>query len=150
MDMLSPHGHGTLIQTRSLVLKSGGCISPPFLHPAAMLWVCCEECHEFKTFFSSALHGQRVNIVMCSDEVPPGEALLAYNPKKRWLLYWSFLDFGPAAIFNEDAWFTRLVMGSQMAANIAPGLGMKDKMERKNASERASEHFFSQTLLLPW
>ena len=33
---------GKRIQERSLVTKKGGTISIPFLHPAAMLWVCCQ------------------------------------------------------------------------------------------------------------
>ena len=78
---------GTLIQIRSLRLKNGGCISLPFLHPAAMLWVCCEECSEFKDFFGSVLHGQRLEIVQYADEVVPGRELIAYNDKKRWVLY---------------------------------------------------------------
>ena len=32
---------GKLIQERELVSKKGGTIRLPFLHPAAMLWVCC-------------------------------------------------------------------------------------------------------------
>ena len=115
---------GKLIQTRSLRLKGGGCISPTFLHPAAMLWACCEDCPEFKAFFSSVLHGQRLKIVMYADEVTPGRELLAYNQKKLWVLYWTFLDFGPAALSNEDAWFTGLVVRSQTVKNrIAGGMG---------------------------
>ena len=34
---------GKLIQERSLVTKKGGTIRIPFLHPAAMLWICCED-----------------------------------------------------------------------------------------------------------
>ena len=101
---------GKLIQERKLELKRGGCISLPFLHPAAMLWVCCEDCPEFKDFFSSVLRGQRLKVVMYTDEVTPGRELQAYNDKKLWVLYWSFLDFGPAALANEDAWLTGLIL----------------------------------------
>ena len=75
---------GTVIQTRSLIAKRGGCISLPFLHQAAMLWACCEDCPEFKAFFSSTIQGQRLKIVMYSDEVTPSRELLAYNHKKLW------------------------------------------------------------------
>ena len=55
---------GKLTQERSLVTKKGGTIKIPFVHPAAMLWVCCQESNEFKLFFSSVLEGQpRLNIV---------------------------------------------------------------------------------------
>ena len=113
---------GKLIQERQLKLKTGGCISLPFLHPAAMLWVCCQECPEFTSFFSSVLKGQRLKLVVYSDEVTPGRELIKYNNKKFWALYWSFLDFGPAALANEDAWFTGLTVRSTTVKKIAGGL----------------------------
>ena len=63
--------YGTLIQTRYLKLKTKGWISLPFLNPAAMLWVCCKDCPEFKSFFSSKLNGQRLKLFVYSDEVTP-------------------------------------------------------------------------------
>ena len=119
---------GKLIQTRRLTLKSGGCISLPFLHPAAMLWVCCQECPEFKSFFSSVLNGQRLKLTVYSDEVTPGRELIKYNEKKFWILYWSFLDFGPAALANEDAWFTGLTVRSTTVKKIAGGLAQLKKV----------------------
>ena len=78
---------GKLIQERSLVTKTGGTIRIPFLHPAAMLWVCCEDCNEFKAFFSSVLQGQpRLKIVQYTDEVTPGRERLSCNSKKIWVL----------------------------------------------------------------
>ena len=53
----------------------------------------------------------------------PGRELLAYNDKKLWVLYWSFLDFGPAALSNEDALFTGLTLRSSPVKNkIAGGM----------------------------
>ena len=116
---------GKLIQERSLVTKKGGTIKIPFLHPAAMLWVCCQESNEFKMFFSSVLEGRpRLKLVEYSDEVTPGRELVAYNDKKIWVLYWSFLDFGSAALAAEDAWFTGAVVKSCIVRNkIAGGIG---------------------------
>ena len=57
---------------------------------------------------------------MYADEVVPGRELIAYNEKKLWVLYWSFLDFGPAALSNEDAWFTGLVLRSHMVKTRLP------------------------------
>ena len=74
---------GKLIQERNLVTKKGGKIRIPFLHPAAMLWICCEDRNEFKTFFSSVLEKQpRLRLVQYTDEVTPGRELLAYNEKR--------------------------------------------------------------------
>ena len=122
---------GKLIQERSLTLKKGGCISLPFLHPAAMLWVCCQDCPEFKSFFSSVLNGQRLKLTLYSDEVVPGRELIKYNNKKLWTLYWSFLDFGPAALANEDAWFTGLTVRSSTVKKIAGGMAQMFKVYTK-------------------
>ena len=113
---------GTIIQLRSLKLKKGGSIKLPFLHPAAILWVCCQERPHFKDLFSSVLKGQQLKLAIYSDEVTPGRELLKYNDKKFWTLYWSFLDFGPAALSNEDAWFTGLTVRSTTVKKLEGGL----------------------------
>ena len=57
---------------------------------------------------------------------------VAYNNKKVWVLYWSFLEFGPAALANEDAWFTGVVVRSHMVRNqIAGGMGQIFKVYNK-------------------
>ena len=66
---------GNLIQERPLTLQNGGCISLPFLHPAPMLWVCCRDCPEFNSLFSSVLKRQRLQLVVYSDEIVPGREL---------------------------------------------------------------------------
>ena len=122
---------GQLIQERELVLNTGGCISLPFVHPAAILWVCCEQCPEFKEFFASVINGQRLQVAEYCDEVVPGRELIAYNDKKLWVLYWSFLDFGPAALSNEDAWLTGLTVRSSIVKKIAGGMGQVFKVYNK-------------------
>ena len=94
-----------------------------------MLWVCLEQCPEFKEFFASVLQGQRLQVVQYADEVVPGRELIAYNDKKLWVLYWSFLDFGPAALANEDAWLTGLTLRSSIVrSKIAGGMGQVFKV----------------------
>ena len=115
---------GTLIQERQFKLKNGRSIGIPLLHPMAMLWVCLNDCPQFKAFFSSVLKGQRLKIVEYADEVTPGRELVKFNDKKLWVFYWSFLDFGPAALANEDTWFTGLCIRSNMVKNrLAGGMG---------------------------
>ena len=54
---------GKLIQPLHLKTHKGGWISIPFVQPAAMLWLCCQNCPEFKSFFRSVLKGQRLKLV---------------------------------------------------------------------------------------
>ena len=93
-----------------------------------MLWVCCKERPHFKSFFSSVLKGQQLKLAIYSDEVTPGRELLKYNDKKFWTLYWSFIDFGPAALANEDAWFTGLTVRSTTVKKLAGGLAQSVKV----------------------
>ena len=132
---------GKLIQERSLVPKKGGTIKIPFVHPAAMLWVCCEESNEFKMFFSSVLEGQpRLRIAEYTDEVTPGRELVSYNDKNKRVLYWSFLDFGPAALANEDAWFTGVIVRSHIVRNtVAGGMGQVFKVFNKMLFSEGSD-----------
>ena len=60
---------------------------------------------------------------------------MAYNDKKVWALYWSFLDFGPAALSNEDAWFTGLIARSCTIKNkVAGGMMQVFKAYIKSSS----------------
>ena len=44
-------------------------------------------------------------IVLYTDEVTPGNQLLMDNLRKMWVAYLSFLELGPAALADENAWF---------------------------------------------
>ena len=75
------------------------------------------------------LKGQRLKLVVYADEIVPGRELLSYNDKKVWAVYWSFLDFGPAVLANEDAWFTGLIVRSCTIKNkIAGGMAQVFKV----------------------
>ena len=62
---------GKLIQGLQLKTNKGGWISIPFVQPAAMLWPCCQNCPEFKSFFRALLKGQRMQIVAYTDKIVP-------------------------------------------------------------------------------
>ena len=100
---------GRIIQLIDCKTKNFGTIKLPFLHPIAILWVACKYYPEFTSAFASILHGQRLKIIEYTDEIDPGRELIKNNDKNIWILYRSFLDFGPAALPNEGAWFTGVV-----------------------------------------
>ena len=100
---------GPIIQIKECAGNDGEVIRLPFQHPLAMLWAVCQQCPAFAILFASILSGQRLKIVEYTDEIVPGRELIKNNDKKIWILYWSFLDFGPAALSNETGWFTGVV-----------------------------------------
>ena len=51
-------------------------------------------------------HEQPWNVIIYGDEVDPGMALAAIHNRKIWMFYWSFREFGPLALSDEDFWFT--------------------------------------------
>ena len=72
-----------------------------------------------------------MKVVECSDEVPR-RGLITYNDMKLWVLHWSYLEFGLAALPNEYEWFTRLTIRSSIVRNkIASGMGQLDNIYNK-------------------
>ena len=51
-------------------------------------------------------------VIMYADEVAPGNQLAYKNTRKIWAVYWSFLDFGAAALSDEASDVPKLVMCS--------------------------------------
>ena len=44
--------------------------------------------------------------VLYGDEMDPGMALASTHGRKAWMYYWSFVEYGPLALANEDMWST--------------------------------------------
>ena len=57
-----------------------------------------------------------------SDEVVPGNALSHDNRRKVWVIYVSFLEFGPLVLQHEDAWLCVMVKRSCDIAKVAAGI----------------------------
>ena len=63
------------------------------------------------------------NLILYSDEVVPGVALSNHNRRKVWVIYLSFLEFGPITLQNEHAWLPILAYRSmEMKTNISSGI----------------------------
>jgi hypothetical protein len=93
--------------------------APPYarapLHvvlPHTMLQVAFENGGGFKEFLirrhdqfpSSPEHPW--GLVLYGDAVEPGMALAAIHNRKVWMFYYSFREFGPLALANDEMWFT--------------------------------------------
>ena len=53
-------------------------------------------------------------IAMYTDEVDPGDPVSRRHGRKVQACYWSILEFGAAALSNEDVWFVSCTAGSDM------------------------------------
>jgi hypothetical protein len=62
-------------------------------------------------------------LVLYADEVVPGNQLSHDNRRKVWVVYYSFLEFGSAALAREEAWFCLTTKRSSEVAKISGGMG---------------------------
>ena len=60
--------------------------------------------------------------ILYSDEVVPGNVLGHMNKRKVWVIYYSFLELGPALLRREDAWLPLLVKRSLDVNKLGGGL----------------------------
>ena len=97
-----------------------------FASPLAMLWKAYAECDHFRAFMDErlAIEGcfaeKPWHIVLYCDEVLPGDQLGGRKLRKFQAVYYSFLEFGHAALSNENLWFTLLTHRSLQVAEL-PG-----------------------------
>ena len=92
--------------------------------PFAMLYTACLESSEFADLMRASLARHPVtvdkpwHIVMYSDGI--GISPLGHDSRKVEAIYWSFLEFGCAALSKEDAWFVLAAVRGTETANL-PG-----------------------------
>ena len=66
--------------------------------------------------------GNKVRLIVYSDEVTPGQQLNARNDRKTHAVHWSLADFPIAALSCEDAWFAWTALRTTEVSNIDGGL----------------------------
>ena len=99
-----------------------------YIHPAAALSYAVKQCPEFAEFLKSAAEKQppspsnKWDIVVYNDEVTPGDALKGTNLKKFQAIYWSFKQFGVAALSTETLWFTLCAVRSTYVQRTPGGM----------------------------
>ena len=102
--------YGSLFTTVSLPAINGCNMEFDVINPFAMLHTCFLTCAGMRALMKRALLVQPWRLVMYCDEVTPGNQLAPDNLRKMWVFYFSFLEFGAAALSQEDAWFCISVM----------------------------------------
>jgi hypothetical protein len=60
--------------------------------------------------------------VLYADEMDPGLALAATHNRKTWMFYYSFVEYGPLALSNEDMWYTISVKRATDVVQVQGGV----------------------------
>lgn len=121
--------YGTIARELTLRTTEGGEMTTVVAHPLAFLWRAARYNVAFAEFLkerlavapSTAEHPWR--LVLYSDEVVPGNQLSHDNKRKVWVVYFSFLEFGTAALSREDMWFCVLACRSSEVSRVSGGMG---------------------------
>ena len=120
--------YGTLHQKVTLEKTSGGAIDVEFLAPLAWLHTACASAAPCSNLVAQSLrnhpstHQRPWGMIVYSDEVSPGNQLLSDNARKVQVVYFSFREFGAAALADEEAWWVACVVRSTIVNSLLGGM----------------------------
>ena len=120
---------GPLVQDVTLEADDGSEIKLPVQHPLAMIEVICREIAWFATWFLAILrnNGNKLKLMLYSDEVTPGNAVQHNNLRKTQCVYWNFEESG-AAMVCEHCWFILMAVRSTVEKRISGGMSQITKV----------------------
>ena len=99
-----------------------------YVCPAALLSHTCINCSGFSMFMGSRLEespsdlSNKWGLIWYVDEVAPGNQLRHDNRRKIYAVYYSFLQFGAAALSCESCWMVLTVLRSSVVNRLG-GMG---------------------------
>jgi hypothetical protein len=67
-------------------------------------------------------HTRPWSLVLYTDEITPGDGFAVDNPRKRWLWYFTFLEFGVYNLCKEELWFPFGTLRSHICKTMEGGL----------------------------
>lgn len=100
--------YGSLHQTLSFPLETGEILEVEVQNPFAALCEACRSSAAFSAMVSRCAAASPSSLarpwklVLYMDEILPGNQLAYTNERKMWGFYWTLLDFGSAALSDED------------------------------------------------
>jgi hypothetical protein len=118
---------GPLIRTCQLPGVDGRPVDIDIQCPFGMLHVCAKTKY-FGALLSSAAarspptFAKPWRIIIYSDEITPGNAMKPHNSRMLQAVYWSFVEFGAAALAHEDFWLTAVTLKSTEVLKIDGGM----------------------------
>ena len=102
-----------------------------YADPRSNLYYMIRSCDRLRAFILRTLELHPCSpttpwtVILYDDEIVAGNVLLRHNPRKSWAYYYSFLEFGAAALSSEFLWFTLTVSKSDTVTSIVGhGRGM--------------------------
>ncbi len=97
--------YGPIHQHSELATNAGGVLSVEVQHPLAMLCKMCAASTCFSELImrcSDSTPAEPLEIILYMDEILPGNQLAYKSARKFWACYWSLLNFGSAALADEE------------------------------------------------
>jgi len=108
--------YGPVHQTIEIEMQDGKKRDVEVQHPAAMLYQLCLVSTCFSDLIIRTMHrypcsvDKPWSVIIYSDQVSPGNQLLAVNTRKVWAFYWSILEFGLNVLSDEESWMEVVVL----------------------------------------
>jgi hypothetical protein len=127
MDADTPFG--TIAQHLELVGHAGERLRMLVANPLALLYSAIKHSEPFAGYLKEKLScnissvDEPWRLVLYSDEVVPGNQLSHENRRKVWVIYFSFLEFGPPSLSREDLWFCIASVRSSFVNTVSGGMG---------------------------
>lgn len=126
MNEVTPYG--TMLVSYNVHMVDGSIGSMLAINPLALLYKVVLQGGSFTDLFWRCMAEKPCSpehpwkLALYADEVVPGNVLSADNRRKIWVLYFSFLDFGPLVLQREESWLCNLAKRSSDVNKVAGGI----------------------------
>ena len=120
--------YGQILLPADVITKTGTTSSVLLANPLALLCVAVEQGGGFSNLMEKRLQESPCNIdhpwklVLYCDEVVPGDAMIASNVRKVWVIYFSFLELGLITLSNENSWFCVAAQRTEDVNRLSAGI----------------------------
>jgi hypothetical protein len=116
--------YGTLVKRVEVKLADGTLQTVGVQSPLAMLYYQTLNSDHYSYMVRSALARHESspskpwNIILYQDGVDPSDGLAKNHSRKSCVFYWSFLEYGMAALAHEEAWGTPIMVRSTVVNGL--------------------------------
>ena len=105
-------------------------------NPFALLWYAANKCSGFAALLDrAAQHKQPWHIALYADEVLPGNQVAHKMARKTWCWYWTIIEFGPAALSDEDRFGSKDCLLRRTLRSMRKGVPKQPVMKHSSHPE---------------